>query len=172
MERRTQNGLYVRPATRSDVGAVAALEQQCFPDPWPRGAFAQFVDARGFLIAVDPSEEVSLADVPPDGTLAGYVVTTPASGRRETLVHVRNLAVAPAYRRQGIATRMLSKSIDRYRDAGFTGVKLEVRASNEAAIGLYRDEGFTITDRLPGYYEDGETALVMARSLSDKRNDG
>jgi ribosomal-protein-alanine N-acetyltransferase len=40
-------------------------------------------------------------------------------------------------------------------------VKLEVRDSNDVARSLYRDVGFEPARRVPGYYEDGEDALVM-----------
>jgi ribosomal-protein-alanine N-acetyltransferase len=44
-------------------------------------------------------------------------------------------------------------------------VKLEVREDNEPALALYRESGFSLSRRIPRYYEDGETALVLVRSL-------
>jgi ribosomal-protein-alanine N-acetyltransferase len=44
---------------------------------------------------------------------------------------------------------------------------LEVRASNEAAIGLYESLGFVVKGRRRGYYErEGEDALLMEAPLS------
>jgi hypothetical protein len=43
---------------------------------------------------------------------------------------------------------------------------LEVRVSNEAAIGLYDVLGFRKVKRNYGYYMDGEDAWVMAVSLA------
>jgi ribosomal-protein-alanine N-acetyltransferase len=41
-------------------------------------------------------------------------------------------------------------------------VSLEVRASNGAALQLYRDFGFQLQERRAGYYQDnGEDALYM-----------
>jgi [ribosomal protein S18]-alanine N-acetyltransferase len=44
---------------------------------------------------------------------------------------------------------------------------LEVRISNEAAIGLYDVLGFKKVKRNYGYYMDGEDAWVMAAALED-----
>lgn len=156
---------YVRRVTREDIGPISALERRCFTEPWPPVAFAQFVDAAGFLVAIDPDGSTDVDGIPPDGDLAGYVVTTRAASDPRRVVHIRNLAVTPGRRREGIASRLLAASVDRYRDAGFDRVKLEVRASNDAAIALYRGRGYRVIRRLPEYYDDGETALVMGRAL-------
>ena len=45
---------------------------------------------------------------------------------------------------------------------GARRMTLEVRASNEAAQGLYRSFGFEVVGRRPRYYsDDGEDALIM-----------
>jgi len=44
-------------------------------------------------------------------------------------------------------------------------VKLEVRESNEPALSLYREFGFKLQRTLPRYYDDGEDAYVLVRSL-------
>lgn len=157
---------YIRPVDRADLEPVARLERQCFHEPWPPEAFAQFVDAAGFLVAIVP--EVGGLDrttTPIDGKLAGYIVTTPAAERSHSTVHIRNLAVAPEYRRRGVARRLIRASIDRYPMEVFECARLEVRASNDAALSLYRNAGFRVRQRIPDYYADGETALVMVRSL-------
>jgi ribosomal protein S18 acetylase RimI-like enzyme len=44
-------------------------------------------------------------------------------------------------------------------------VLLEVRASNRAALGLYAAAGFERRGLRPGYYADGECAVVMGVTL-------
>ncbi|MFP4590499.1 MAG: GNAT family N-acetyltransferase [Halobacteriales archaeon] len=155
---------YLRRVDRGDITAVAALERTCFAEPWPPVAFAQFVEAEGFLVAIDPERRPPTGG-PPDGALAGYVVTTPSSEAPTSVAHVRDIAVAPAYRRQGLASRLLERSLAVYAPRGLTRVRLEVRASNEPAIALYRKLGYCPTRRIPQYYADGETAIVMERAL-------
>jgi ribosomal-protein-alanine N-acetyltransferase len=73
-------------------------------------------------------------------------------------VEVLNLAVDPAFRRQGIGTRLLLSIASRH-------VFLEVRESNEGALRLYRKLGFQEVGRREKYYDDPEeTAIVMRLS--------
>jgi ribosomal protein S18 acetylase RimI-like enzyme len=44
-------------------------------------------------------------------------------------------------------------------------VMLEVRVSNLAAQQLYRSCGYSITQRMNGYYQNGEDAYLMLKSL-------
>ncbi len=157
---------YLRAVTREDIGAIAALERICFEEPWPPVAFAQFVEADGFLAAVDPGGTRTESDLP-DGALAGYVVTTPSSQAPTTVAHIRNIAVDPAHRRRGLASRLLERSLQPYAMEGFARARLEVRESNTAAIELYRDRGYEIARHIHEYYADGETALVMERTLAE-----
>ena len=81
-------------------------------------------------------------------------------------VDVHNLAVRPAYRRQGIGKALLQAVIDEARRQGVGRVTLEVRKSNEAAQKLYQSLGFVAKGLRKGYYsDDGEDALVMALDL-------
>lgn len=158
---------YIRPVSRGDIQAIAELEQTCFREPWPPVAFAQFADAHGFLVAVSPASTTASSSLPVDGDLIGYIVTTPATADPATTAHVRNLAVDPDHRRQGIASRLLRTAIARYRDEGYERVRLEVRASNESAIELYHAHHFAVSGRIPEYYADDEAALVMERSIDE-----
>jgi ribosomal-protein-alanine N-acetyltransferase len=70
---------------------------------------------------------------------------------------ILNVAVAPAFRRQGIATALI---LHAFRGSG--EVFLEVRESNLAAQELYRKLGFLEVGRRYDYYQSpAETAIVM-----------
>ena len=90
-----------------------------------------------------------------NGTVAGFLVTrTIAAGEHEIL----NLAVAPDFRRQGVAKYLISEGIVLLRGEIF----LEVRASNAAARNLYKYLNFEEVAIRPAYYEDPpESAIVM-----------
>ena len=88
--------------------------------------------------------------------------------------HVLRLGVAPAHRRRGLGGRLVAALIVAGEDAGAPAHTLEVRASNTAASSLYRRQGFVAAGRRPGYYPDGEDALILwrdgaARAASDER---
>jgi ribosomal protein S18 acetylase RimI-like enzyme len=92
------------------------------------------------------------------GRIAGFLVArTLAAGEREVL----NLAVAPEFRRGGVARKLLQSFLAESPGA----VYLEVRESNGAGRGFYKSMGFQEVSTRSRYYEtpDGppETAIVM-----------
>jgi ribosomal-protein-alanine N-acetyltransferase len=89
------------------------------------------------------------------GCIAGFLVSrSTASDEREIL----NVAVAPEFRRSGVATELIS-ALDAPR------VFLEVRVSNASARQLYRKLGFEEAGVRRGYYDNPlEDAIVMQRT--------
>lgn len=73
--------------TRAHVAQIAALEGQCFADPWSERSVASELEnpLSLWLVALE------------DGTVAGYVGSQSVLGEADMM----NLAVAPAYRRRG-----------------------------------------------------------------------
>ncbi|WP_437673300.1 ribosomal protein S18-alanine N-acetyltransferase [Sorangium sp. So ce131] len=81
-------------------------------------------------------------------------------------LHVLNIATCPTALRRGLATALMSRSLEYARQERVRLVLLEVRRSNRAAIGLYRKLGFTVTGVRPRYYSDNdEDAVEMALAL-------
>ena len=78
------------------------------------------------------------------------------------------IAVAPKYRRQGIASALLQHWQNAVQQQGATRLLLEVRSSNETAQQLYRKHGFQTCSRRKNYYAlpDGgsEDAVLMEKS--------
>ncbi|WP_380681597.1 ribosomal protein S18-alanine N-acetyltransferase [Salinigranum sp. GCM10025319] len=146
----------IRQAEQADLLDVFRIERATFPQPWPFSAFESFLGERGFLVATRESSEV-----------VGYVVsdTTPNHGR--DIGHVKDLAIHPEARRQGIGRDLLHRALAALGSAGAALVKLEVRATNDAALALYRSEGFEPLRRVPRYYDDGEDAYVMVLDLAE-----
>lgn len=137
----------IRPMTIADLAQVHELECAAQQEPWSPAHFAAELD--------NPFARVDLCWR--NGQLAGFICTWLVAGE----VQIQNVATAPAFRRQGVAARLLEQSLERCRDAGFEAAWLEVRAGNAAAIALYHRYGFRTVDRRPRYYGDGEDALVM-----------
>ena len=146
--------LAIRRAERADLLAVVRIEGASFPQPWPYDAFERFLDEPGFLVAVDR-----------DGRIGGFVVAdvTPTHGRQ--IGHVKDLAVHPDRRGAGVGSALLTHALASLAAQGGDTVRLEVRESNETARRLYRRFGFEDVRRVPGYYDDGEDAIVMLRKL-------
>jgi ribosomal-protein-alanine N-acetyltransferase len=143
----------IRPAVRADLLEVFRIEQASFPQPWPFSAFEGFLDAPGFLVAVAE-----------DGVV-GYVVADTVPNHGRPLGHVKDIAVRPDRRGEGIGASLLERALSVLAREDTARVKLEVRAGNDAAIRLYRGFGFTHHHTVPRYYDDGEDALVMLRGF-------
>lgn len=143
----------IRPAGRADLLEVFRIEQTSFPQPWPYNAFEGFLDAPGFLVAVNG-----------DGVV-GYVVADTIPNHGRPLGHVKDIAVRPDRRGEGVGADLLERALSALVAKGVSRVKLEVRAGNGDAIRLYRGFGFTHHHTVPRYYDDGEDALVMVRTF-------
>ena len=155
----------IRRLTYADLPQVIAIERRSFPTPWSLAMFVlELSKPGGVCLAARAGDR-----------LAGYLICS----RYDSVWHVMNVSVDPDRRREGIATALLDKLLERVADPGarFT---LEVRTSNEGAIALYERFGFRSAGRRRRYYQDnGEDALIMWRtpatlagSLADIPNAG
>jgi ribosomal-protein-alanine N-acetyltransferase len=84
-------------------------------------------------------------------------------------LHLLKIAVTPAWRRRGIATRLLQHSFAISAREGASSVHLEVRPSNTAGMELYRKLGFEVVGRRRKYYGDSkEDAVLMMKNLKEE----
>ena len=138
---------------RDDVDRVVEIERDAFSMPWSRGAFLYELEqnraARAWVFRID-------------GVLVGYLCLWEIGDE----IHITNIAVDRAWRRQGIARHLLGEILEDARRRGVRAVFLEVRPTNAGALGLYEALGFHVIGRRKGYYYDtGEDALVMEAEL-------
>lgn len=147
----------IRRVRRADLLAVLRIERASFPQPWSYSAFERFLGEPGFQVAVDEA-------------VLGYIVADTVPRATGPLGHIKDIAVHPDYRGHGFGRTLLISGLQTLATEGADSVKLEVRRSNEPARSLYRDLGFIHDRTAPRYYDDGEDALVMVRSLTDARN--
>ena len=89
-----EDGLLFRMLTKEDAAEVAALEKECFSEPWSEQAFCDTVD----------NPDAFFLTVWQDGQLAGYCGVF----RAWTDGDICNVAVEPAKRKQGLGRRMLT----------------------------------------------------------------
>lgn len=90
-----------------------------------------------------------------DDRVAGFVASRETAPAQYEILFI---AVDPAYRRRGIARKLLENALARSTGEWF----LEVRESNIAAISLYESLGFEPAATRQDYYSDPhETAIVM-----------
>lgn len=68
--------------------------------------------------------------------------------------HIASMAVAPAFRRQGIGEALLRSMLQEVKDRECTRCTLEVRIGNSVARRLYDKVGFECARQMEGYYDD------------------
>ena len=148
-----QNEIELVPMTEAHVAAVAALEQVCFSDPWSEQS-----------VRSELTNPLSLWLTALDGdTVAGYVGSQTVLDEAD----IMNVAVAPEYRRRGIARQLLDRLQDLLAAQGIRSLTLEVRASNGPAIALYEFLGYVQVGRRPNYYfKPREDALILRKEWS------
>lgn len=143
--------LLIRPMTADDLDGVLLLEEASFAsDAWSRALYEHELN---------------------DNKLSHYRVVVPVDSHEVIAqggwmlfgeeAHILTIAVRPEYRGRGIGRWLLLHLIDEARQSGCSAIALEVRPSNEAALGLYEKLGFALIGRRKRYYPDKEDALVL-----------
>ena len=138
------------PMEAVHVEAVAALEAETFSAPWS-----------DVSIAGELTNPLSLWLVALDGeAVVGYVGSQAVLDEADMM----NLAVKPSHRRCGIAGALVKALTQALRTREVHSLTLEVRATNEGAIALYRACGFSQVGRRPRYYtKPTEDALILRK---------
>lgn len=136
-----------------DATAIAALDARVNASPWGSDAVRETLErATGLVLRTA------------DGTLCGFVLFAVAADECEIL----DIAVDPAFRRSGHATRLLDAALGAAAARGARICHLEVRESNVSARNFYRSMGFIAAGQRRDYYRtvDGrENALLMSRTI-------
>ncbi|MCL2384665.1 MAG: GNAT family N-acetyltransferase [Alphaproteobacteria bacterium] len=150
-----------QPSIRS-IGAersadCAAIHATSFAHPWAEADFEQLFTTPGIFAdgAITPKEK----------NLAGFILSRLAAEEAEILT----LAVAPEWRRRGIATSLLGPHLASLANLQVARLFLEVNVENIGARALYAHFGFEPVGERQAYFRtagDGRaTALVMRRDL-------
>lgn len=138
------------PMQRCHVPQVAALERQCFSDPWPEQ-----------ILLHELENPLSLWLCAMDGErLAGYIGSQTVLGEADMM----NLAVLPELRGQGIGRALVLALCEALKvQFQAQSLTLEVRASNAAARALYAGLGFTQVGLRRQYYQHPKEDAYILR---------
>jgi len=164
----------VRQGTLADIAALTAesLQSQTGPRWTPEHwrTLLEGTDTAAVFIAEDILTEDFAEEVCEDVSgIAGCVAVRCVAD----LAELENVAVVAGRRRQGIARRLCDAAIAWAAARGASELRLEVRASNLAALALYRRLGFLHQGVRPRYYSDpSEDAVLMALPLQSRAGPG
>ncbi len=136
------------PLSRDLIDEILAIENVTHSAPWSRRSFENELEHKYGVF------QVALIE----GKVVGY-------GGTWVLVdeaHVTNVVVREDHRGQGIGRKLMNEMLLKAREKGAVCATLEVRKSNEAALGLYEKMGFVRATVRKNYYPDNqEDAVVM-----------
>lgn len=141
--------MIVRNVCPDDIYTVIDLEYQNFDYPYPPEIINFLYESHRDTFLVAEKERVVI------GFVIGII--------QKKEGHILVIAIRDDYKKKGIGTFLMKKLIDIYKKKGITQLKLEVRASNVAALSMYKNLGFKITNRLKHYYENGEDGFLLRR---------
>jgi [ribosomal protein S18]-alanine N-acetyltransferase len=136
-----------RLTDRTEFETVAALESAAFNRPVP---------ATGLEMALERPDVFRIYVLRlPERPVAAFCACALVVDE----LHISTIAVAPEYRRRGVATRLMQQVLADAAAEGAGRATLEVRVSNTAARKLYERLGFSVAAVRKGYYaapeEDG-----------------
>jgi [ribosomal protein S18]-alanine N-acetyltransferase len=152
--------LGIRALAEHDLDPVLTLLGESVEAPrWARRHCEQ-------ILLAAPSEPLALCGLV--ALSGGRVVGFAAASwlRQEAAAEVEGLVVKREHRRQGIGAALIDACMAWAANAGASAIRLEVRASNAAAISLYRRLGFSTTGIRRAYYSAPvEDALLLESPL-------
>lgn len=143
----------VRPMAHDDLSQVSDIERRSYEFPWSHGVFRDCLLAGYHCLVIEREERV-----------VGYSILSVAAGE----AHILNLCVDPSYRNMGYGEQLLDEILEVAANTEVRQIFLEVRPSNDTAIGLYRKKGFRQIAARPAYYQaknGREDAAVLSKII-------
>lgn len=142
--------VHLVPMRRRHLRTVLRIEADVYPRPW---SLALFVSE----LALRSARAYQVAKVGPAVVgYAGLMLTGEDA-------HVTTIAVAPAWQRHQVATRLILSMARLARARGASVLTLEVRVGNDGAQALYRRFGLLPVGIRRNYYtETNEDAIIMS----------
>lgn len=150
----------IRPCTIDDLPRVQHCNLQSLPENYQLKYYFYHALSWPQLSYVAENDK---------GEVVGYVLAKLEDEESPTELHghITSVAVKRAYRRLGLAERLMNQSLAAMRELFKAKyASLHVRKSNGAALSLYRDKlGFRLHEVEAKYYADGEDAYAMRKDM-------
>ncbi|UXJ50129.1 GNAT family N-acetyltransferase/peptidase C39 family protein [Pseudomonas citronellolis] len=152
-----------RNAVAEDLQPLLELENQCFEHDRLSPRSFQWMIRRA---------HASLVVAQRQGQVQGYSLLL--FHRGTSLARLYSIAIAPQARGHGLGKHLLAEAERRAREHDCAYLRLEVRADNHTAIGLYEGVGYRRFGHIDDYYEDHARALryekrIVQRPLDETR---
>ena len=144
----------IRPMREEDVPAVLAIAAAVATAPhWP-----EFEYRRMLRVAKEsPGRRGAWVGLDREGTVQGFAMAGQVAGTAE----LEAVVTAPGFRRRGLGRELTNAVVAWSRAAGASRLVLEARSSNQAALGLYAQLGFTEDGVRRAYYRNPEEDAIL-----------
>ena len=151
-EKKVNKQAEIRTVTLQEVSQVRRLEELCFSHPWSEQGIAdELANPDGYFCGAFEGD-----------SLVGYGSLWAVLGQAT----INNIAVDPAYRKQGLGSRVLQAMEDYCVEHQMESITLEVRSQNLAARKLYEKHGFEQNGCRKGFYRDPpDDGVIMTKQL-------
>jgi len=139
-----------------DIPTLVLLDKEYFPySPWSpaqfKEEFAGIPSTRFFELAISDNEIVGYA---------GVIAPGP-----DAVADILTVTVIDGFRRQGIATRLITDIEGYCQSKGSSAIMLEVATDNSGAIALYENLGYSQISKRSNYYGSKKDAFVMQKEF-------
>lgn len=146
----------IRPLTVRNLNELLRLNIRCFQN-------GESYNKQTFNYLLTQPQGLGFMAVTPPGDIVGFILVV---NNPNGAADITTIGVAPEHRRRGIAGSLIDQVEAALRHREISTVVLEVRVSNFAAQNLYNRSGYIIAQKMPRYYQNGEDAFLMMKSLA------
>lgn len=155
------SGDYIIRKTRAeDIDAVVAIENQQFPHPWKKNFFlSELTHNLAYFYVLEHRIEHK-------HWVVGYIIFWVI---KET-IELHNIAVEKEHKGKGLGKRLFTFLIETAKKRNGEEIFLEVRQSNQEAIGFYEHQGFKQIATRKDYYNDPKEDAVIYKMLCGRKN--
>lgn len=136
----------------SDLPEIVKIAKVSFPkNRILAKSFGKYYQAYpdGFIV----SEEL--------GEITGYII----GQFKNEIGEITSLAVKPIFRQKGVGTELVKSLSEHFKNIGFKGLLLHIRADNHPALSFFQSLDFRILDTIKKYYRNRDDAFLMGRTI-------
>ncbi len=151
----------VETATPQNIEELLKIERECFR--------AEAYTRQQILRLLESSDALALL-IRVDGDASGFIIALLETQGKHRLGHVVTIDVAVKYRRKGLGSFLLREMENLLSERGVEAVYLEVRVDNQAALELYKKQGYVKAELLESYYSVRMHGLRLVKRLQSRLN--
>ncbi len=158
----------IRQFRPDDIKQVVSINQRALPENYPDQFFMglHYHAPKAFFVAEYEGEVIGYIMCRIERGISGFGRMPVKKG------HIVSVAVLHTMRNKGVGTALITAGMEGMKSYGASEFFLEVRKTNEEAIGVYEKLGYSVRRVLRGYYRDGEDAYLMIKKDESSQEEG